>query len=90
MGVAEIDLVLARTLLMVGAFRVDAHLLKGKADLPADIFPLVVRGDVHVAGPVIGELCRLAFFVQAEEVKFLLSAEEELESGFPGRIRRFL
>ena len=33
----------------------NAHAGQGQADLPADVLPLVVGGDVHIPGPVIGD-----------------------------------
>ena len=43
---AEVDFVLPRAFLMMGAFGPDAHLLERQADFAADIFPLVLGGDV--------------------------------------------
>ena len=71
-GIAEIDLVLAGTLLMVGGFRLNSHALQRQADLPADVLALVVRGDIHIGCPVVGNVRRFAVFIQLKEVKFQL------------------
>ena len=76
-GVAEVDLVLAGTLLVVGALGENAHLGQGEADLPTDVLPLVVGGNVHVARPVIGDLGGFPVPVPLEQIEFLLRAEEK-------------
>ena len=76
-GVAEVYLVLAGAFLMVGAFRFYAHLLQGETYLPADVFALVLRGNVHIAGVVVWQLRRLAVFVQLKKIKLHLGAEGE-------------
>ena len=43
----KINLILTRSFPVVGAFRLDAHLLQGQADLPADVLPLVVGGEQY-------------------------------------------
>ena len=76
-GVAEIDLILAVPLLVVGAFRLNAHLLQHQADLPPDVLPLVRRGNVHVAGVVVGHLGGVAVLIGLEQVELHLGAEGE-------------
>ena len=88
-GIAEVDLVLAGTLLMVGTLRPDAHALQGKAHLPADILPLVGRGNIHIPGIIVGDPGGLAVLVPAEEVKFHLRAEGEGQSRRLGILHRF-
>ena len=78
-GKAEVDLVLARTLLVAGALRADPHLLQGQTDLPPDVLPPVLGRDVHVARPIVGDFRGPSVLVRAEEVKGLLQAEEEGE-----------
>ena len=77
-GIAEVDLVLARSALVVGALRLDAHLLQHQADLPADMLSLVVGGDIHVAGLVVGDGGGPAVFIELEEIEFHLRAEGEV------------
>ncbi len=62
---------------MVGALRADAHLLKGEADLAADVLAAVLRGDVHISGMVVRAVRGLSVLVQLEEIKLLLGAELE-------------
>ena len=62
---------------MVRAFRTDSHLLKGKADLPADIFAPVIRCNIHISGMIVRNPGGLAVFVQIKKVKFHLCAEGE-------------
>ena len=63
---------------MVGAFGENTHLLKGKADFPADIFPSVVGGDIHIGGLVIRSFGGLSVFIQMKKIEFLLRAEVEM------------
>ena len=62
---------------MVGAFRPDAHALQRQADLPADVLPLISRGNIHISGVVIGDAGGLAVLIPAEQVKLHLRAEGE-------------
>ena len=87
--IAEINFVLAGALLMVRAFRPDAHAFQRQADLPADILPLVCRGNVHVTGTVIGNFGRLAVLVQPEQIEFHLRSEGKGQSGLFGVLYRF-
>ena len=75
--IAEINFVLAGALLMVRAFRSDAHAFQRQADLPADVLPLISRGNIHISGVVIGDAGGLAVLIPAEQVKLHLRAEGE-------------
>ena len=88
--IAEINFILAGPLLMVGAFRPDAHALQRQADLPADILPLVCRGNVHVTGMVIGNFGRLAVLVPLEQIKLHLCSEGKGQPGLFCILYRFL
>ena len=79
-GVFKVDLILARPLLVVGALGGNPHAGQGQADLPADVLPLVVGGDVHVPGSVIGDFGGLAVFVPFKQVKLLFRAKEKAEA----------
>ena len=83
-GVAEVNFILARALLVVGALRKDAHLGQGEADLPADVLSLVIGGGVHIAGPVVGKAGGIAVFIPLEQVELLLRTEEEGVPLLPG------
>ena len=74
---------------MVRAFRPDAHALQRQAGLPADILPLVCRGNVHVTGTVIGNFGGLAVLVQPEQIEFHLCSEGKGQSGLFGVLYRF-
>ena len=81
-GVAKVDLVLSRPLLVVGAFRPDAHLTERQADLAPHIFTPVLGGDVHVTRPVKGDIRCLAVLVGLEQIKLHLRAEGKGDSAF--------
>ena len=86
--IPEVDLVLSRAALVVGALRTNAHPLQHQADLPADRFPPVIRRDVHVARTVIGDPGGLAVFVQTEQIELHLRAKCKAEAlGLGGRRR---
>ncbi len=87
-GVAEVDLVLARALLVVGALGLHAHLLERDADLPADVLALVHGGDVHVAGAVVGDRGGLALLIGLEEIKLHLRAERKAYAQGCGALHR--
>ena len=89
-GVPEVDLVLSRSLLVVRAFRADAHLLERKADLAPDVFALVLGRDVHVSGAIVRDLRRLAAFVAAEKIKLHLGTERKGNAHRRGVVHRFL
>ena len=74
-GVAEIDLVLTGTLLMMRAFGRDAHFLKCQADLTADVFALISGRDVHISALIEGDIGRLALFVGTEEIELTFRAD---------------
>ena len=78
-AVLEIDLVLPRPFLVVGGLRLDAHVDKSKADLPADILSFVLRGHIHVAGPVKGDLCGIPILIRLEKVEFHLRSKIDLQ-----------
>ena len=87
-GVAEVDLVLARSALMVGALREDAHPLQRQANLTANVFALVLRGHVHVSRLIERFLRGLALLVELEEVEFHFRAEAERIALRRGFLRR--
>ena len=62
---------------MVGAFRLNAHLLQHQADLPPDVLALVRRSDVHVTGTVVGFLGGVAVLIGLEQVELHFGAEGE-------------
>ena len=68
---------------MVGAFRFYAHSLKRQANLTADVLALIVRGNVHIARVVVGNLCRLSVLVAGEKIKFHFGTEGEVDALFP-------
>ena len=85
---AEVDLVLARTALVMGRLRRDPHAFQRQADLPPDVFPLVRGGDVHISGVVIGDLRGIPLVIKLEEIELDLRADTEgpacLFGGFYG------
>ena len=76
-GITEIDLVLPRSLFVVRALGLDAHLLQDHADLPADVLSLVLGSHVHIARLVIGLGGGIARLVGLKEIKFHLRAESK-------------
>ena len=76
-GIAEVDLVLAGAFFMVGALRLNAHLLQDQAYLPADVFAPVLGGNVHIARLIVGLRGGSARLVQMEQIEFLFRAETE-------------
>ena len=54
-GIAKVDFILSRPLLVVGAFGANAHLLQGETYFTADVLPPVFRRYVHISGFVIGD-----------------------------------
>ena len=85
-GIAEIDLVLARSFLMMRAFRSDAHLFKRQTDLTPDVFTAVIGREIHIARLVIGLLGRFPVLVKTEKIKLLLRAECKTVSGVRNRL----
>ena len=83
-GIAEVDFILAGALLVVGAFRDNAHALQGQADLPADILPLVLRGHVHIARMVKGLSGGVAVGIGFKEVKFKFRPDLYGKTQLPG------
>ena len=75
--VTEIDLILAASLFMMGAFRIDSHLFQGHADFPADVLSAVCRSYIHVARVVIRDPGALSFRIIAEKVEFLFRSKPE-------------
>ena len=65
-GIAKVDLVLPRALLMVGTLRLNPHLAERQADLTSHILALVHGGNIHIACPVKGDLCGLSVLVGLE------------------------
>ena len=90
LGIAEIDLVLPRPLLVVGTLRTDTHLFERQADLTADVLALIPGRNVHIPGAVVRDRGRLAVFVAAEEVELHLRAERERNAHRRGVIHRLL
>ena len=74
-GIAKVNLVLTGALLVVGALRADAHLLQRQANLSADVFPSVVRSDIHIARVVVRLPGGLTMLIRLEEIEFHLSAK---------------
>ena len=74
---------------MVGALGLDPHLFQHEADLPADRFPLVIRRDIHIARPVIGDLCSISIFIDPKQVELHLSAKCKLATQGAGICHRF-
>ena len=60
--------------------RLDPHLLQHQADLPADRFPLVIWRNVHIAGPVVWDLCVVALFIDSKQIELHLGAERKPEA----------
>ena len=73
--VFEVDLILSRAGFVVGAFGLDAHLLKGKADFPPDVFPFIPGSDITVSAPIVGNSGWVALFVGLEEIEFAFRAD---------------
>ena len=67
---------------MVGAFGLNAHSLKRQTNLTADVLPLIVRGNVHIACVVIGNLCRFSVLIAGEKIKFHFGTEGEADALF--------
>ena len=62
---------------MVGGLRLDAHLLQGQTDLPAQIFAFIFRCDVQIARFVAGNLRGEAAFVGLENVELHFRSDVE-------------
>ena len=81
-AVAEIDLHLPGSPLMMGGLGCDAHFLQGEADIAAQVFSAVQRFNIHVSRPVDGGRSRLSLFVPAENIKFHLGTKLDFYSAF--------
>ena len=79
-GVAEVDLVLPRPLLVVGAFRQNSHAFQRQADFPPYIFTPVLRCNVQITCPVKGLCGRRAVFIGFKQVKFKFRPEEDCQT----------
>ena len=73
-AVLKVDLVLPRALLVMGAFRLHAHLLQRQADFPPDVFPLIQRRNVAVSRPVMRDQEGIALFVGFKQIKLAFRA----------------
>ena len=73
-GVAEADFVLAVAALMVAVLGVQAHLLDGKADLPADVLALVQRRNVKIAAHIQRDAGGVAVLVRLKQIELALAA----------------
>mgnify|MGYP001086109461 CR=1 FL=1 len=73
--VLEINLVLPRSMLVVAAFRDDAHVFQRQANIPADVLALVQRRDVKIAAYVQRNAGRVAVLVGLEQVELALAAD---------------
>ena len=62
-GVGKVDLVLSRSVLVVGCLRTQVHFLQRQADLTADVFTLVQRSDIQIAGAVVRRFGRVAVVI---------------------------
>ena len=60
---------------MVGTFRADTHIVKIEADFAADVFALVVRCNIHIAGIVKGDFRAVSVLIGLEKVKLKFGAE---------------
>ena len=80
-GVTKINFILTGSLLMVGAFRLDSHLLKSKTDFTSDILPLILRRYVHIPCFVVWSCCSSAVLIQHKKIKFHLGAETKFKAG---------
>ena len=80
-GIAEVDLILPGAFLVVGGFRLNAHLFQCQTDFPADVFTLILRRNVHIACLIVGNGGGLIVFVQFEQVKFHFGAKIKPVSG---------
>ena len=67
---------------MVGAFRLDPHLFEGQLDLTSDVFPTVIRSNIHVARVIMWDPGRFALLVEAEEIELQFRTEPELIATF--------
>ena len=65
-GIMEIYLVLSGTLLVVGAFGENSHLLKRQAYLTSDVFASVLGSYIHISCVVVGRFCGISVFVKLE------------------------
>ena len=85
-GIAEVDLILPRTLFVVRTFRANPHLAERQADLPPDVLALVLRRNVHITCAVVGDAGRFAVLVPLEQIKFHLRAERKRNAALRRRI----
>ncbi len=65
---------LTRAVLVARAEGADAHTLKGKADLAADVFALVGGGNIEISRPVVGYPGRLARLAELQKIEGLIEA----------------
>ena len=72
--VVAVDLVLAVAALVVAVLGAHAHLLHGQADVPAEIFTGVQRGDVEIAACVDGDAGGTAPVVVLKQIELALGA----------------
>ena len=73
-------------MLVVAAFRDDAHVFQCQANIPADVLALVQRRHVHVAGAVLRVQGNIPRVVGLEKVELVLRADLERQ---PQRFRLF-
>ena len=57
-------------------------MFQGEADVSADVFPLVFRGYVHVAGLVKRNFRRFAVFIELKKIEFKLCADLKVNAAF--------
>ena len=71
-GSPEVDLVLSRTVFVMGGFRLNSHLLQAQTDLPADILPPIQRRYVKITALIPGFPGRTPLLIGLEEIEFAL------------------
>ena len=79
-GIMEVDLILTRTFLVVGGFRLYAHFGEGQADFPADIFTLVLWSHIQIASMIIHLTGGGIGLTGLEQIKLQLGAKVKVET----------
>ena len=70
--ILQINLMLARSDLMMAGFHLKSHLLQGQHNIPAYIFSQINGRYVKISGPLVGLCCRAPLFIGVKKEKLTL------------------